>query len=106
MFNWGYKLMIINQFAGKTYECPPAPAACLFPDGDAVLLRKGYEQVLAYTGVKTSDIALSICILVALNIGFRIGAFICLEIHTYLHLNKLWFVCLTNKKKTNNFLFS
>lgn len=80
MFNWGYKLMVINQFSGKTFECPPVPAPCLFPDGNAVM---------EYTGVSTSDIALSICILVALNVAFRIGAFICLEIHTYLHLSKL-----------------
>ena len=26
MFNWGYKLMVINQFSGKVFECPPAPA--------------------------------------------------------------------------------
>ena len=36
MFNWGFKLMVINQFHGKTFECPPAPAPCPFPDGDAV----------------------------------------------------------------------
>ena len=38
MFNWGYKLMVINQFSGKTFECHPAPELCLFPDGDAVFL--------------------------------------------------------------------
>lgn len=36
MFNWGYKLTIINQFSGKVFECPPAPEPCLFPDGQSV----------------------------------------------------------------------
>ena len=40
MFNWGFKLMVINQFHGKTFECPPQPAPCPFPDGDAVIIIK------------------------------------------------------------------
>ena len=44
MFNWGYKLMIINQFSGKVFECPPSPAPCMFPDGDAVSLLGGLKD--------------------------------------------------------------
>jgi hypothetical protein len=39
MFNWGFKLMIINQFKGKTFECP-SDGDCLFPNGDAVGMGK------------------------------------------------------------------
>ena len=91
MFNWGYKLMVINQFSGKVFECPPAPAPCMFPDGDTV--RGGGEsdvKIMAYTGVRMRDIALGVCILVAMNVALRVGAFVCLEIHAYMHLNKIW----------------
>ena len=36
MFNWGFKLMVLDQFYGKTFECPPLPALCPYPDGNAV----------------------------------------------------------------------
>lgn len=91
MFNWGYKLMVINQFSGKVFECPSAPAPCMFPDGDTV--RGGGEgdvQIMAYTGVRMRDIALGVCILVAMNVALRVGAFVCLEVHAYMHLNKIW----------------
>lgn len=91
MFNWGYKLMVINQFSGKVFECPPAPAPCMFPDGDAV--RGGGEgdvKIMAYTGVRMRDIALGVCTLVAMNVALRVGAFVCLEVHAYMHLNKIW----------------
>ena len=42
-----------------------------------------------YAGVHGYDVALGICVLVALNLGFRIAAFVCLEIHTFRHLNKI-----------------
>ena len=86
MFNWGYKLMVINQFSGKVFECPS-----VFPDGDAV--RGGGEgdvKIMAYTGVRMRDIALGVCILVAMNVALRVGAFVCLEVHAYMHLNKIW----------------
>ncbi|KAK8793159.1 hypothetical protein WA588_005098 [Blastocystis sp. NMH] len=80
MFNWGFKLMVINQFKGKTFECPPAPAPCAFPDGDAVM---------QYTKVAMRDIPLGISILVTINVVWRLAAFICLEIHAYRHLSKI-----------------
>ena len=90
MFNWGFKLMVINQFKGKTFECPPAPAPCAFPDGDAVgphsLI---HTQVMQYTKVATRDIPLGISILVTINVVWRLAAFICLEIHAYRHLSKI-----------------
>lgn len=43
MFNWGFKLMVINQFQGKTFECPPAPAPCPFPNGEAVCLLRNTQ---------------------------------------------------------------
>ncbi|KAK8827303.1 hypothetical protein WA556_000928 [Blastocystis sp. ATCC 50177/Nand II] len=70
MFNWGFKLMVLDQFYGKTFECPPPPALCPYPDGNAVM---------EYTKVSTKDIALGISILVAIN----------LEIHAYNHLSKI-----------------
>ncbi|KNB46494.1 hypothetical protein JH06_0100 [Blastocystis sp. subtype 4] len=80
MFNWGFKLMIIDQFKGKTFECPPAPAACAFPNGEAVM---------AYTKVSMADIPLGISILVTINIVWRVAALVCLEIHAYRHLSKI-----------------
>lgn len=42
-----------------------------------------------YTGVHGYDLPLGICVLVALNLAFRLAAFVCLEIHTFRHLNKI-----------------
>lgn len=44
---------------------------------------------MEYTKVSTKDIALGISILVVINLGWRVGAFICLEIHAYNHLSKI-----------------
>ena len=44
---------------------------------------------MEYTKVSTRDIALGISILIAINVGWRIGAFVCLEIHAYHHLSKI-----------------
>ena len=44
---------------------------------------------MEYTKVSMRDIALGISILVAINVGWRIGAFVCLEIHAYRHLSKI-----------------
>ena len=36
MFKWGFKLLLINQFYGVTFVCPPEPELCLYPNGAAV----------------------------------------------------------------------
>ena len=46
MFNWGFKLMVIDQFSGKTFECPPAPEPCNFPNGDAVRFIHPFQHIL------------------------------------------------------------
>ena len=44
---------------------------------------------MKYTKVSMIDIPVGISLLVAINLAWRIGAFICLEIHAYRHLNKI-----------------
>ena len=39
MFNWGFKLVVLDQFYGKTFECSPPPLLCPYPDGAAVASR-------------------------------------------------------------------
>ena len=39
MFNWRFKLVVLDQFYGKTFECPPPPLLCPYPDGAAVASR-------------------------------------------------------------------
>ena len=48
---------------------------------------------MQYTSVHGYDIPLGICVLVALNLALRIGAFVCLEFHSYRHLSKICRVC-------------
>lgn len=43
-----------------------------------------------YTGVNGYDLPLGICVLVAINLAFRLAAFACLEVHTFRHLNKIY----------------
>ena len=45
-----------------------------------------------YAGVHGYDLVLGICVLIAINLAFRLGAFVCLEIHTFRHLNKIYSV--------------
>ncbi|KAK8792777.1 hypothetical protein WA158_004941 [Blastocystis sp. Blastoise] len=79
MFKWGFKLLLINQFAGKTFVCPPEPEPCLYPDGAAVL---------ALNDTTVGEVALCIMMLIIINIGFRVGGFFVLSFRAYLSLEK------------------
>ena len=77
LFNWAYKLLILNQFHGIRIECPPDPELCRYPSDEAILEAFSTNE---------SDVAIAIPVLLIINICFRILSFICFELRGYFHL--------------------
>jgi hypothetical protein len=42
-YTWAMRGLMINEQKGLIYDCPPAPAPCLYPNGDAALELYGMD---------------------------------------------------------------
>ncbi|KAF0973210.1 hypothetical protein FDP41_008417 [Naegleria fowleri] len=44
IFHFGYEAMVLNEFAGASFECPPSPAICTYRTGEDVIARNAMDK--------------------------------------------------------------
>jgi len=72
MFHFAYEALTLNEFRGAVFKCPDEPASCMRPTGESVI------KSLSMTSVM-SNIWINLALMMALNIAYRILAYLCLK---------------------------
>lgn len=49
IFHFGYEALVLNEFSGATFECPPAPSPCTYPKGEDAIAKFGMNK--AYSNI-------------------------------------------------------
>ena len=44
IFHFGYEALVLNEFGGATFECPPSPSACTYRTGEDVISRNAMNK--------------------------------------------------------------
>jgi ABC-type multidrug transport system permease subunit len=71
-FHYGFEALILNEFTGADFECPPLPQQCMFPNGKAVI------ENLSMTN-PSSNPWIDVAIIVGIIIVLRVATYISLR---------------------------
>ncbi|KAL9655360.1 hypothetical protein ABK040_011201 [Willaertia magna] len=67
-YHYGFEALILNEFKGRVFECPPLPSKCFYPTGDFVIENLEMNNVF-------SNVWIDIAMMLAVSLGCRIISF-------------------------------